>query len=139
MAEYYRRDQADGITPPNLLKDVTFAEHIVRARGKQDRFTSVSLDIAKIKDFGEATYALIQDKLLADTHDFIAHDDLISDLQNTARSGEKAERLRALQAYRYAKLRREGLVKWLFDISRIEKKNMYVWTKNKVDVYFKRA
>lgn len=52
--EYFRRDQGDEISPPDLSKECSFAEHIVHARGKRTQYTSVSLDLAKIKDFGEA-------------------------------------------------------------------------------------
>ena len=51
--DYFRRDQRDGVSPPDLSKDCTFAEHIVHARGKRTQFTSVSLDLSKIRDFGD--------------------------------------------------------------------------------------
>jgi len=50
---YFRRDQRDGISPPDLSKVCTYAEHIVHARGKRTQFTSISLDLAKIRDFGD--------------------------------------------------------------------------------------
>ena len=56
--EYFRRDQSDGISPPDPSKVCTFAEHIVRARGKRTNYTSVSLDPSKIRDFGDALYRL---------------------------------------------------------------------------------
>jgi len=39
--DYFRQDQSDGISPPDLTKNTTFAEHIVRARGKRTKYTSV--------------------------------------------------------------------------------------------------
>jgi hypothetical protein len=41
---YFRRDQRDGVGPPDLSKVCTYAEHIVHARGKRTQFTSVSLN-----------------------------------------------------------------------------------------------
>ena len=33
--DYFRRDQRNGISPPDLTKDSTYAEHIVHARGNE--------------------------------------------------------------------------------------------------------
>src|SRR4051794_6190582 len=65
---YYRRDQKDGVSPPDLTKKCTYADHIVHARGKRTRFTSVSLDLSKIRDFGEASYRLKRREAEADSH-----------------------------------------------------------------------
>ena len=53
MTDYYRGDQKAGITAPDLTKDVEYADHVVKARGKRTQFTSVSKTPAKIVDFGE--------------------------------------------------------------------------------------
>ena len=58
--DYFRRDQADGVTAPDLSKDCSYAEHIVRARGKRTQLTSVSLDPQKINDFGPALYRALR-------------------------------------------------------------------------------
>ncbi len=72
--EYYRRDQQDGISPPDLSKECSFAEHIVHARGKRTQFTSVSLDLSKIKDFGDADYRLDRQKTEGDGHRIVEHE-----------------------------------------------------------------
>jgi hypothetical protein len=113
--EYFRRDQRDGVSPPDLTKDCTFAEHIVHARGKRTRFTSISLDLTKIKDFGDTDYRLERQKLPEDQHELVEHESLVMELRRVIREGEKAERLRAVQALRYASRRKEGLVNWSFD------------------------
>jgi hypothetical protein len=64
--DYFRRDQRDGVSPPDLSKECTFAEHIVHARGKRTQFTSVSLDLSKIRDFGDTNYKLERDKTVSD-------------------------------------------------------------------------
>jgi hypothetical protein len=79
--DYFRRDQRDGISPPDLSKDCTFAEHIVHARGKRTKFTSVSLDLSKIRDFGDTDYRLERQKLVSDRHRLIEHEFLISELR----------------------------------------------------------
>jgi hypothetical protein len=133
---YFRRDQRDGISPPDLSKECTFAEHIVHARGKRTQYTSVSLDPKKIKDFGDTTYRLNRQPTEADKHIVIEHDSLLTELQRTIREQDKADRARAIQALRYATQRQEGLVKWQFDISRLERKEMIAWATTKVQIYF---
>lgn len=54
--DYYRRDQRSGVSPPDLTKESTFAEHCVHARGKRTKFTSLTLDLTKVKDMGESDY-----------------------------------------------------------------------------------
>ncbi|SRR5579883_1744168 len=136
--EYFGRDQRDGVSPPDLSKECTFAEHIVHARGKRTRFTSVSLDLTKIRDFGDTDYRLERQKLLDDQHELIEHEALLSELRRVVREGEKAERLRAVQALRYASKRKEGLVNWSFDISRVARKDLISWAKGRVQPYFTR-
>jgi hypothetical protein len=125
-----------GITPPDLAKLVTYAEHIVRARGKRTQFTSVSLDAAKIRDFGEALYRLRRDALVQDAHELVEHEVLLQSLQQTAKSSDKGERARAIQAVRYARRRREGLVKWNFDTSAVPPKDLIGWAAKRVTGYF---
>jgi hypothetical protein len=136
IREYFRRDQRDGISPPDLSKECTFAEHIVHSRDKRTRFTSVSLDLAKIRDFGDTDYRLERQKLLDDRHELVEHEALIDELQRVIREGEKAERSRALQALRYATRRKEGLVNWSFDLSRVARKDLLTWAKARVQPYF---
>ena len=138
MREYFRCDQRDGISPPDLSKDCTFAEHIVHARGKRTRFTSVSLDLTKIRDFGDTDYRLERQKLLDDQHRLVEHEVLIDELRRVIREGEKAERLRAVQALRYATKRKEGLVDWSFDITRVARKDLISWAESRVQPYFTR-
>jgi hypothetical protein len=136
--EYFRRDQRRGVSPPDLSKDCTFAEHVVHARGKRTRFTSVSLDLTKIRDFGDTNYRLERQKLLDDQHTLVEHEILIDELRRVIREGEKAERLRAVQALRYATKRKEGLVDWSFDFSRVARKDLISWAESQVRPYFTR-
>jgi len=137
--EYHRRDQEIGITAPDLSKACTFAEHIVRARGKRTAFTSVSLDPNSIRRFGPRCYLLLRDVLTADRHELVEHATLMADLSREVREEEKAARLLALRALQYAKMRKEGLVRWTFDISRIERKDLIVWAIQHVQRYFKKC
>jgi hypothetical protein len=136
---YYRRDQARGITPPELTKDCSYAEHIVRARGKRTRYTSVSLDQASIVDFGPVLYQAETALLTADGHQIVEHEALLLALREAARNGQKEERARAVQAQRYALRRREGLVSWDLDFSRVERKELFEWTRQRVEKYFRVA
>jgi len=81
---YFRRDQRDGVCPPDLSKVCTYAEHIVHARGKRTQFTSVSLNLAKIKDFGDTDYRLNRERAEGDAHGVVEHEALLSELQRVA-------------------------------------------------------
>jgi hypothetical protein len=122
--EYFRRDQRAGISPPDLSKECTFAEHVVHARGKRTRFTSVSLDLTKIRDFGDANYKLDREKTCADAHSLVEHEALLAELSRVIREGEREERDRAARALAYATRRKEGLVSWSFNTSSVDRKDL---------------
>jgi hypothetical protein len=136
VADYFRRDQDGGVTAPDLSKDCTYAEHIVRARGKRTQLTSVSLAPHKIRDFGPALYRVLRDEIDRDDHTIVEHSDLMGHLRNVAESSDKEERARAIQAQRYAKRRLEGLVKWEFSIGGIDRKALITWAFGNVQKYF---
>ena len=136
--DYFRRDQKAGISPPDLAKDCTYAEHIVHARGKRTPFTSVSWDLTRIRDFGDADYLLLQEQAASDGHRLVDHEQLTEELRRVVREGEKAERLRAVQALRYAVRRREGLVHWSFDTAGVSRKDLIGWAQVRVQAYFSR-
>lgn len=136
---YYRRDQEHGLTAPDLSMDCAYAEHVVRARGKRTRFTSVSLDKAKIDDFGPALYLALRSVIAQDGHAIVEHHDLMAALRSSAAALDKAERATALRAVRYATRRKEGLIDWKFDFRRIEKKNLISFGFAAVQKYFKKA
>ncbi len=133
---YYRRDQERGISAPNLGKPCSYAEHIVSARGKRDQYTSVSLDPDKIREFGNRLYRLLREKLLEDGHSLVEHDVLLASLRENAVTNDKADRARALQALRYAKKRKEGLICWEFDTSSVTAKKLILYAFSKVQSYF---
>jgi hypothetical protein len=136
--DYFRRDESTGISPPDLSKECTFAEHMVHARGKRTQYTSVSLDLTKIRDFGDANYKLERELTESDGHGVVEHGALIAELRRVAREGKKDERLRATQALRYALRRKEGLVKWSFKTEGVARKDLITWAETKVQVYFSR-
>jgi hypothetical protein len=137
MPEHFRRDQEDGITPPNPVDRSSYAEHIVRARGKRTRFTSLSIDPGAIVDFGPQLWRLIEPLLHADGHGLVNHDVLLRTLRNEARSATDpiAQDL-AARAIPRAVRRREALVAWTFDISRITAKMHAEWARPHVRAYF---
>ena len=139
LRPYYRRDQRDGVSPPDLSKACTYAEHIVHARGKRTQFTSVSLDLMKIRDFGDTDYRLKREETERDGHKLVEHEALLGELQRVARDEQRAERQRAIQALRYAMRRLEGLVRWNFDTSAVVRKDLIPWARDKVRAYFTRV
>lgn len=134
--DYFRRDQPAGISPPDLSKLCTYAEHIVRARGKRTQFTSVSRDPERIRIFGSQLYRLEQPLLVQDQHALIEHNALLDSLRNTIQTRAKEERARAIQALRYATSRAEGLVRWNFQAAAIEQKDLINWARAQVQKYF---
>lgn len=135
--KYYRRDQKAGITPPDMTCQCSYAEHIVRARGKKSRFTSMSLDPAKIKhDFGEALYELKRPAADKAGHLVIEHPALMAELHKMAKNNVKEDKLRALAAIHHARRRAEGLVDWALDVSTVPAKNRFKWTANQIRPYF---
>jgi hypothetical protein len=136
--EYFRRDRNEGVTPPDLTKNCTIAEHVVRARGKKTNFTSVTLDLSRVRDFGETSYQLKRPETEADGHEVIEHDVVIQTLQEVCRNNQKDERARALQAIRYASAHLEGLVRWDFDISRVPRKEVINWVYGRIQQYFRK-
>jgi hypothetical protein len=137
--DYFRRDQRDGISPPDLLKDYTFAEHIVHARGKRSQFTSVSLDLSKIRDFGDTNYKLEREKAAADGHSLVEHEALLAELRQSVREADREESDRAARALVYATRRKEGLVKWAFNTSSVARKDLIAWALERVQGYFTRV
>lgn len=137
--DYFRKDQVDGVTAPDLAKDCSFSEHIVRARGKRTQLTSVSLAPDKIRDFGPALYQALQPDIHSDGHELVQHADLMQALRDAANGSEKEGRARAIQAQRYARRRREGLLQWAFDLSGIERKELITWAFRAIQKYFKRV
>jgi hypothetical protein len=137
--EYFRRDREEGVSPPDLSKDCTYAEHIVRARGKRTRYTSVSLDAGRIRDFGPVLYKVHGDRLLADGHRLVEHEDLIATLRKVVREQDRAERARAVQAIRYARMRSEGLISWTFDIAGVARKDLIQWAERRIRPYFSKV
>lgn len=136
MTDYFRGDQENGITAPDLSKSVEYADHIVKARGKRTQFTSVSKDPVKIRDFGEQIYKLKQQELKADDHQLVDHEGLMDALRKQARESSKGAKIKAVQALRYAKARMEGLVDWEFNIDGVDRKSLLTWAAGRVSQYF---
>ncbi|MBI4569998.1 MAG: hypothetical protein HY719_16515 [Planctomycetes bacterium] len=138
-SDYFRRDKPGGVTPPNLALSCAYAERIVRARGKKTPFTSVSLDPSRTRPFGDQLYKLLRKDLMADGHELIEHEALLSRLRDSAAAQEKAERLRSVRAMRLARKNREGLVQWNFDIVGVERKDLIGWAGERVQKYFSKV
>ena len=138
MSDYFRGDSKAGITAPNLARDVGYADHIVKARGKRTQFTSVSRQPGKVWDFGDQLYRLKREDAASDGHKLVEHETLMAHLREQARSEKKAAKLKALQAIRYAKKRLEGLVDWSFDTSGVDRKDLITWAATKVQPYFEK-
>ena len=137
--DYFRRDQRDGISPPDLSKDCTFAEHIVHARGKRTQLTSVSVDLSKIRDFGDTNYKLERERTSRSGHSLVEHEALLAELKRSIREDGREESDRAARALVYATRRKEGLVQWAFDTSGLARKDLLTWAFDKVQHFFTRV
>jgi hypothetical protein len=139
--DYFRRDQADDITPPNLGDDSsTYAEHIVHARGQRTRYTSLSTDPDSIKMFGPQLWRFHEDVAHADGHGVVSHEELLAVLRQECCSpaDARAQDL-ALRALPRARMRREALVLWRFDTSRVARKLLTEWAQPHVRKYFSKV
>lgn len=76
---------------------------------------------------------------MADGHELIEHEALLSRLRDSAAAQEKAERLRSVRAMRLARKNREGLVQWNFDIVGVERKDLIGWAGERVQKYFSKV
>ena len=137
--DYFRRDQRDGLSPPDLSKDCTFAEHIVHARGKRTQLTSVSVDLSKIRDFGDTNYKLERERTSRSGHSLVEHEALLAELKRSIREDGREESDRAARALVYATRRKEGLVQWAFDTSGLARKDLLTWAFDKVQHFFTRV
>jgi len=140
MPDFFRRDQEDGITPPNLADRSSYAEHIVHARGKRTRFTSLSIDPATIVEFGPQLWSLRQPDIYEGGHGVMGHEALLTALREATRaSPDPVAREIASRALPRATQRREALVTWKFDVSRVPRKELSEWARPHVRPYFSRA
>ena len=137
--DLFRRDQTDGISPPNLADESTYAEHVVRARGKTSRFTSLSLDPSVIRDFGNELWRADQAKIRAAEHLIVSHADLAIALRAAVRGSNDDDRERAARALPRVLARKEALVHWKFDCAHVERKDLITWATARVRDYFSRA
>jgi len=137
--DLYRRDQTDGISPPNLGDRSTYAEHVVHARGKRTRYTSVSEDPARIHDFGQQLWKLRQPEVQGAGHLVVVHTALLARLQADLRGGDPDLRELAARAIPRVRRRLEALVDWRFDITRIDQKEIVNWVIAQVRPFFTRG
>jgi hypothetical protein len=80
----------------------------------------------------------LRGELTGGGHGLVEHVELMQQLRVAAESGAKEERVRALQAQRYAKRRLEGLVKWNFSLTGIDRKDLISWAFRNIQKYFRR-
>jgi hypothetical protein len=139
--EHYRRDQVDGISPPNLDDVSSYAEHIVHRRGKRTKFTSVSIDPSCIgRDWGDQLWRLNEPMLPPDGHVLIHHEELIAHLRHESVAGLDEARELAMRAVERARKRKEALVDWRgFELSRVERKERLAWAAIHVRPYFSKV
>jgi hypothetical protein len=140
LPDLFRRDEQSGVSPPNLADTSSHAEHIVHARGKRTRFTSVSQSRDAIRDFdGEQLWLALRDDLKKAKHLVIEHEALLKGLRELLTTGSGDEKERAARALPRAKKRLEALVEWTFDISKVERKDLITWAAKQVVPFFKKA
>ena len=138
-ADYFRRDQSDEITPPNLGNESTYAEHVVHARGKRTQYTSLSTDPASIKDFGPQLWRFHEALAAAAGHRVLDPPSLVMALRRELGSKDLRARELAARALPRATQRKEALVLWAFDTTRISRKELSEWARPHMRQYFTRA
>ena len=106
------------------------------ARGKRTQFTSVSLDVSRIRDFGDTNYKLERERTVSDGHSLVEHEALLSELRRSVREAQREDSDRAARALVYATRRKEGLVNWAFNTSNVGRKDLIAWALARVQEYF---
>src|SRR5437879_5233590 len=140
MPDLFRRDQTNGISGPNPDDPSSFAEHIVHARGKRTRFTSVSTSAEAIRDFGEQLWKLTQPKVTDEGHTIVDHQSLVQQLRHDLEAGDDRARELAARALPRARKRLEALVDWRYDLmGTVERKDRITRAEAYVRAYFRRG
>lgn len=141
MDDLFRRDQADTISGPNPDDASNYAEHVVHARGKRTRFTSVSTSKDAIRDFGEQLWKLVQPKVTDDGYVVVTHSQLLQALRVLLQGDDERARELAARALPRSIRRREALVDWQYKdkVDRIERKDRISWAEKYVRDYFTRC
>ncbi len=139
LPDLFRRDQKDGISAPDLADSSSYAEHVVHARGKRTRFTSVSESPDAIRDFGDQLWKALRDALKKDGHPVVEHDALVKLLRGVLAGGSPDESERAARALPRTRKRLEALIEWHFNTSAVARKDLVGWATAKVRPYFSKA
>ena len=139
LTEFFRCDQADLVTGPNLANTTSYAEHIVHARGKRTQFTSLSEDATKIREFGPQLWKLLLAVAKQNNHTILGHQDLMAALRRELDSEDDAASELALRAIPRAKKRVEALIVWNFDVPAAVKKNPINWATTQIQKFFIKA
>lgn len=137
--EHYRKDNPNGITPPNPDGNKNLVEHITKHRGMKTPYTSVSEDPNAIKHFSGELYKTDPDNVIADGHNFKSHSDVIDELRSIIQTSAMSERILANRAFQYAKRAKEALIDWQFSLDNIKKKDRISWCYNHIQKYFQRV
>lgn len=139
MGDLFRRDQVDTVSGPNPDDTSNYAEHVVHARGKRTRFTSVSTSKDAIRDFGDQLWKLAQPKVTDDGHVVVTHEELLQGLRALLHGDDERARELAARALPRSRQRREALVDWRLSIDGIERKDRISWAERYVRAYFTRC
>jgi hypothetical protein len=139
MGELFGRDQVDTVSGPNPDDTSNYAEHVVHARGKRTRFTSVSTSRDAIRDFGNQLWKLVQPKVTDDGHVVVTHEQLLQELRDLLHGDDERASELAARALPRSIRRREALVDWRYKTDGIERKDRISWAERYVREYFTRC
>lgn len=138
MTIHYRKDHKNGITPPNPEGPHDVIAHITKHRGMKTPYTSVSEDKTAIKRFTGVTYKTDSIKSTHDSHLFIAHADLLKELQRTIQTTSRTEKILAERAYLLAQRAKEALIDWQFNLNSIKRTERIKFCYAQIQHYFTR-
>jgi hypothetical protein len=111
----------------------------VHARGRRTRFTSLSTDPKSIVIFGPQLWRFKEALAAANSHRVLSHQALLTALRNELNSHDAKAQDLAARALRRARMRKEALVLWGFDVSRVDRKDLSEWARPHVQQYFSRV
>ncbi len=136
---HYRKDNPNGITPPNPDGDRDIVAHITKDRGMKTPYTSVSEVQNSINHFSGILYKTEPNQIINDKHKFKAHSELMNELRSIILTSSKKERIYAQRAFMLANRAKEALIEWEFILDTVKKKDRIKWCYNHIQKYFQRV
>ena len=132
MPKHFRKDNPNGITPPNPDVIVTYFDHITKRRGMKTCYTSVSEGEKFINHFDGCLYHTSASSIKIDGHEFIPHSNVIANLCQARATTDRHERIAIDRAILMASRAQEALIRWDLKNKNVQRKNRISQAQNQI-------